>query len=139
MSPSSYPHRSIDSYGRRSICGEWSSVGYWEQNDQGRTAGCVSRGCADITCRCLCALADLNDELNTEWMPDLEKHYQWTAETDPDHPTWAVLYEAPQLRQYLRTFDVVGTDPCASRAATLKRKDPFPQPWTRRVASGVLM
>ena len=72
-------------------------------------------------------------------MPDLEKHYQWTAETDPDHPTWAVLYEAPQLRQYLRTFDVVGTDPCASRAATLKRKDPFPQPWTRRVASGVLM
>ena len=74
---------------------------------------------------CLCALADLNDELNTEWMPDLEKHYQWTAETDPDHPTWAVLYEAPQLRQYLRTFDVVGTDPCAPRAATLKRKALF--------------
>ena len=79
-------------------------------------------------------MADLNDELNTEWMPDLEKHYQWTAETDPDHPTWAVLYEAPQLRQYLRTFDVVGTDPCASHEL------PHVQAlWTRRTASGVPM
>jgi hypothetical protein len=53
----------------------------------------------------------INDELKPEWIPDLEAHYKWTAETDPNHPAWSVVYEAPELRQYMRTFDVVGTDP----------------------------
>eukprot|EP01043_Picozoa_sp_COSAG02_P036458 COSAG02_NODE_2670_length_8288_cov_6.629792_3_plen_312_part_00 len=40
-----------------------------------------------------------------------EAHYQWTRDTDPDHPAWSVLYEAGFLAQYMGTFDVVGTDP----------------------------
>lgn len=40
-----------------------------------------------------------------------EAHYQWTRDTDPDHPAWSVLYEAGFLAQYMGTFDVIGTDP----------------------------
>jgi hypothetical protein len=53
----------------------------------------------------------LNDELNLVWMEELEAHYRWTAAGDPDHVAWAVLYEAPELRSYMKTFDVIGTDP----------------------------
>jgi hypothetical protein len=56
-------------------------------------------------------LGYLNDELGVSWMSDLEAHYDWTAATDPDHVAWSVLYEAPELRQYMATFDVIGTDP----------------------------
>ena len=42
---------------------------------------------------------------------ELEAHYQWTAAGDPEHVAWSVLYEASALRQYMRTFDVIGTDP----------------------------
>ena len=59
----------------------------------------------------------LNDELGVTWMPDLEAHYQWTAAADPDHVAWSVLFEAPQLSQYLGTFDVIGTDPYPINAA----------------------
>jgi hypothetical protein len=59
----------------------------------------------------------INDELKPEWVPDLEAHYQWTKETDPNHPAWSVLFEANELRSYMRTFDVVGSDPYPITAA----------------------
>ena len=51
----------------------------------------------------------INDELKPEWIPDLQAHYQWTKAVDPNHPAWSVLFEAPELRLYMRTFDVVNT------------------------------
>jgi hypothetical protein len=29
---------------------------------------------------------------------------------DPNHVAWSVLYQVAEIRQYLHTFDVVGTD-----------------------------
>ena len=36
---------------------------------------------------------------------------RWTAEADPNHPTWAVLYQVREVGDYIETFDVIGTDP----------------------------
>ncbi len=53
----------------------------------------------------------LNDELPQQYMPRLEAHQQWVAEEDPNHPTWVVLYQIHEVAAYLKTFDVIGTDP----------------------------
>lgn len=53
----------------------------------------------------------LNDELSLKYVPRLEAHQRWVAEEDPDHPTWSVLYQVHDVAGYLRTFDVIGTDP----------------------------
>ncbi|MGD9497650.1 MAG: hypothetical protein AB7Y46_15220 [Armatimonadota bacterium] len=53
----------------------------------------------------------LNDELPASMMERLEAHQRWVEEEDPDHPTWVVLYQVGEVRRYLRSFDVIGTDP----------------------------
>ena len=53
----------------------------------------------------------LNDELSQQFLPRLEAHQRWVAEEDRDHPTWAVLYQFREVGAYLKTFDVIGTDP----------------------------
>lgn len=53
----------------------------------------------------------LNDELGEEYMPRLEAHQRWVTQEDPQHPTWIVLYQVDQVRAYLKSFDVIGTDP----------------------------
>jgi len=53
----------------------------------------------------------LNDELPQSYMPRLVAHNRWTAEEDPNHPTWAVLYQVREVADYIETFDVIGTDP----------------------------
>ncbi len=53
----------------------------------------------------------LNDELSQRYLPQLEAHQRWVAQEDPNHPTWAVLYQYREVGAYLNTFDVIGTDP----------------------------
>ena len=53
----------------------------------------------------------LNDELPQKFMPRLEAHQRWVAEEDPQHPTWVVLYQVREVGDYIRTFDVIGSDP----------------------------
>jgi hypothetical protein len=53
----------------------------------------------------------LNDELSLKYLPRLEAHQRWVAEEDPDHPTWAVLYQVHDVAAYFNTFDCIGTDP----------------------------
>ncbi|MCX7598473.1 MAG: hypothetical protein N2512_06340 [Armatimonadetes bacterium] len=53
----------------------------------------------------------LNDELGLEFLERLAAHQQWLEEWDPNHPTWVVLYQVGQVREYIRTFDAIGTDP----------------------------
>ncbi|MFO8013392.1 MAG: hypothetical protein R6X20_08815 [Phycisphaerae bacterium] len=53
----------------------------------------------------------LNDELPPPWRERLEDRYRLVRRLDPDHPTWAVLYQVDQLAEYRHTCDVLGTDP----------------------------
>jgi hypothetical protein len=53
----------------------------------------------------------LNDELSLKYLPRLEAHQRWVAGEDPDHPTWAVLYQVHDVAAYFDTFDCIGTDP----------------------------
>jgi hypothetical protein len=53
----------------------------------------------------------LNDELPRSYIPRLTQRYRLVKQLDPNHPTWTVLYQVDELRFYLNTADVIGTDP----------------------------
>ena len=54
---------------------------------------------------------NINDEMPLEMVGRLAARQRLMEELDPDHPTWVVLYQYDQVRAYLPTFDVIGTDP----------------------------
>jgi len=53
----------------------------------------------------------LNDELPATMRDALEARYRLVRRLDPDHPTWAVLFQVDELADYRHTCDVLGTDP----------------------------
>jgi hypothetical protein len=53
----------------------------------------------------------INDEMPLEMVGRLAARQRLMEELDPDHPTWGVLYQSNQVRSYMATFDVIGTDP----------------------------
>ncbi len=53
----------------------------------------------------------INDELPLSMLDRLTAHRDWMEELDPSRPTWVVLYQVGQVRSYLPTFDIIGTDP----------------------------
>jgi hypothetical protein len=53
----------------------------------------------------------LNDELPSKYIPRLTKRYKTVKSLDPDHPTWIVIYQINELKSYLDTTDIIGTDP----------------------------
>jgi hypothetical protein len=53
----------------------------------------------------------INDEMPLSMVDRLAARQRLMEELDPDHPTWVVLYQYDQVRAYLPTFDVIGTDP----------------------------
>jgi hypothetical protein len=53
----------------------------------------------------------LNDELPATMRDTLETRYRLVRHIDPDHPTWAVLYQVDELADYRHTCDVLGTSP----------------------------
>jgi hypothetical protein len=53
----------------------------------------------------------INDEMPLSMLPQLTAHRDLLEEIDPGRPTWVVLYQYHQVRSYLPTFDVIGTDP----------------------------
>ncbi len=52
-----------------------------------------------------------NDELNPEWIPQIEEMQRMIAERDPNHPTFQVLYQVGQLEKYYDAADIISTDP----------------------------
>ena len=52
----------------------------------------------------------LADELSVTYVPRLAKRTAWLAENDPDHPTFACFCRHDQIREYLPSADVIGTD-----------------------------
>lgn len=53
----------------------------------------------------------INDELGLDRLGSLTMHRDLFERLDPDRPTWVALYQIKQIRDYLPTFDVIGTDP----------------------------
>ncbi|MBP5320610.1 MAG: hypothetical protein J6334_06450 [Kiritimatiellae bacterium] len=53
----------------------------------------------------------INDELSLSLLKRLTARQQLMERLDGDHPTWVVLYQYDQIREYMPTFDVIGTDP----------------------------
>lgn len=53
----------------------------------------------------------LNDELSLSMIDRLTMHQQLLERLDADHPTWVTLYQYNEVRGYLPSFDVIGTDP----------------------------
>ena len=53
----------------------------------------------------------INDELPASMIKRLAGRQKQMEELDPDHPTWVVLYQYKEVRNYMDSFDVIGTDP----------------------------
>ena len=53
----------------------------------------------------------INDELPATMLDDLTSRRDQMEKLDPGRPTWVVLYQVDELRLYLPTFDVIGSDP----------------------------
>ena len=54
----------------------------------------------------------VNDELVGDgWYGALTHRRDFLEQADPDHPTWAVVYQLQFLRELSQTFDIIGTDP----------------------------
>ena len=53
----------------------------------------------------------INDEAPLSSMPMLIERRNFVMDIDPSRPTWTVLYQVNELRGYIGSFDVIGTDP----------------------------
>lgn len=53
----------------------------------------------------------INDELPLSMLDELAARRDLMEELDPSRPTWVVLYQIDEIRGYIPTFDVIGTDP----------------------------
>lgn len=53
----------------------------------------------------------MNDEIPIVHIDELTACYKLVRELDPMHPTWTMLYLMPDMRGFLPTFDIGGTDP----------------------------
>ena len=51
------------------------------------------------------------DEMPLKFMPRMLARQKMMREIDPDHPTYAVLFQFYQIREYMPVCDVIGTDP----------------------------
>ena len=53
----------------------------------------------------------LNDERPISLRKELTEARRYAEAYDPDHPGWIAIWQHAEVRDYLPTFDVVGTDP----------------------------
>ncbi len=53
----------------------------------------------------------VNDELPLNMIDRLTARRDLMEELDPEHPAWVVLYQYNQVRSYIPSFDIIGTDP----------------------------
>jgi len=53
----------------------------------------------------------VNDEESAAAIPMLTRRYDMLVENDPDHPVWAVEDKPDECGLFLKTYDVIGTDP----------------------------
>ncbi|MDD4097979.1 MAG: hypothetical protein PHC30_04355, partial [Lentisphaeria bacterium] len=53
----------------------------------------------------------INDELPLQMIGELSARRDQMEQLDPGRPTWVVLYQVNDVREYIPSFDVIGTDP----------------------------
>ena len=53
----------------------------------------------------------INDELPLKMIDELSARRDQMEQLDPGRPTWVVLYQINKIRDYIPSFDVIGTDP----------------------------
>ena len=53
----------------------------------------------------------INDELPLPMIGELAARRDQMEQLDPGRPTWVVLYQLNEVRDYIPSFDVIGTDP----------------------------
>ncbi len=53
----------------------------------------------------------INDELPLKMIDELSARRDQMEQLDPGRPTWVVLYQVNEVRNYIPSFDVIGTDP----------------------------
>ncbi len=75
----------------------------------------------------------INDELPLSMRETLAAHRDLVEELDPGRPAWVVLYQIEEIREYIPTFDVIGTDPypISAKSASLAWD------WSRRTNEAV--
>ncbi len=73
-----------------------------------------------------------NDERPPTELDSLVARKRIVEETDPGHPSWTVVYQYSQVRDYLPSFDVIGTDPYPVPAHPLT----MVSDWTRATRLG---
>jgi hypothetical protein len=73
----------------------------------------------------------LNDELPLTMRDRLDARQRLVRQLDPNHPTWAVLYQVEEFYGYLNSADVLGADPypVPDRPVTMAAD------WTRKCAA----
>ncbi len=73
----------------------------------------------------------LNDELPLTMRDRLDARQRLVRQLDPQHPTWAVLYQVDEFYGYLNSADVLGSDPypVPDRPVTMAAD------WTRKCAA----
>lgn len=73
----------------------------------------------------------LNDELPLTMRERLDARHRLVRQLDPQHPTWAVLYQVNEFYGYLNSADVLGADPypVSDRPVTMAAD------WTRKCAA----
>ncbi|MBI5818588.1 MAG: hypothetical protein HZA88_06335 [Verrucomicrobia bacterium] len=73
----------------------------------------------------------LNDELPLTMRDRLDARHQLVQQLDPNHPTWAVLYQVDEFYGYLNSADVLGADPYPVN----ERPVTMVSDWTRKCAA----
>ncbi len=74
----------------------------------------------------------LNDELSISMRDRLAARRNLLEQLDPEHPTWSVVYQIESLREYMPTFDAIGTDPYPVPERPLS----MVSDWTRKTLRG---
>ena len=79
----------------------------------------------------------LYDELPTAMLPRMVKRQCLMREIDPDHPTLGCVCSVDEMRDYMPTFDVVGSDPYPIGREQIKALPiSLAADWTRKTRRG---
>ena len=79
----------------------------------------------------------LYDELPASMLPRMDKRRRLMAEIDPEHPTLGCICQVDEMRDYLPTCDVVGSDPYPIGREHIKAHPiSMVRDWTRRTREG---
>ena len=79
----------------------------------------------------------LYDELPASMLPRMDRRRRLMAEIDPEHPTLGCICQVDEMRDYLPTCDVVGSDPYPIGREHIKAHPiSMVRDWTRRTREG---